>query len=124
MTRIFDHVSLGVSDYAAAKAFYDRILPILGIVLIWEKPGMASYGIGRDDQFGIQQDGADPRPGTHMAFSAPDRTTVDRFHAEALRAGGTDDGAPGLRPYTPTYYAAFARDPSGNRIEAICHAPG
>jgi len=48
---------------------------------------------------------------------------VDRFHSEALAAGGRDDGAPGLRPYHDSYYAAFVIDPDGDRIEAVCHEP-
>jgi catechol 2,3-dioxygenase-like lactoylglutathione lyase family enzyme len=61
---------------------------------------------------------------THVAFSAPDRAAVDAFHAAALAAGGTDNGAPGLRPhYHETYYAAFAHDPDGNNLEAVCHRP-
>jgi catechol 2,3-dioxygenase-like lactoylglutathione lyase family enzyme len=57
----------------------------------------------------------------HVAFSAPDRATVDRFHAAALAAGGTDNGAPGLRPhYDPDYYGAFVLDPDGHNVEAVC----
>jgi catechol 2,3-dioxygenase-like lactoylglutathione lyase family enzyme len=59
-----------------------------------------------------------------VAFRAPDRASVDRFHSEALAAGARDDGAPGLRPeYHGSYYAAFVIDPDGNRIEAVCHKP-
>jgi len=61
---------------------------------------------------------------THVAFSAPDRASVDAFHEAALAAGGTDNGAPGLRPhYHETYYAAFVHDPDGNNLEAVCHRP-
>ena len=60
----------------------------------------------------------------HWAFRAASRAAVDAFHAAALRAGGRDDGAPGLRPdYHAAYYAAFVLDPDGNRIEAVCHRP-
>ena len=58
--------------------------------------------------------------GVHIAFAVDDRATVDRFYHEALRLGGTDAGAPGLRPqYGPTYYGAFVFDPGGNKIEAV-----
>ena len=58
----------------------------------------------------------------HIAFSAPDRETVDAFHAAALAAGGTDNGAPGVREnYHPNYYGAFVLDPDGNNVEAVCH---
>jgi catechol 2,3-dioxygenase-like lactoylglutathione lyase family enzyme len=60
-----------------------------------------------------------------VAFTSPDRATVDRFHEAALAAGGTDNGAPGLRPhYHESYYAAFVLDPDGNNVEAVCHRAG
>jgi predicted lactoylglutathione lyase len=60
----------------------------------------------------------------HVAFVAKTRADVDAFHAAALAAGGTDNGAPGLRPhYHPDYYGAFVIDPDGHNIEAVCHAP-
>jgi predicted lactoylglutathione lyase len=59
----------------------------------------------------------------HLAFQAKDRSTVDAFYAAALRAGGTDNGAPGERDYHPGYYAAFVLDPDGNNIEAVYHGP-
>ncbi|WP_232731610.1 VOC family protein [Kamptonema formosum] len=64
------------------------------------------------------------RAGSHIAFQAASRQAVDAFHAAALHAGGTDNGQPGLRPhYHPSYYAAFALDPDGHHIEAVCHSP-
>jgi catechol 2,3-dioxygenase-like lactoylglutathione lyase family enzyme len=61
--------------------------------------------------------------GAHIAFTAPDRATVDRFYDEAIAAGGIDNGAPGLRPnYHPGYYGAFVLDPDGYNIEAVCHS--
>ena len=63
-------------------------------------------------------------PGTHVAFAAADRATVDAFHAAALAAGGQDNGAPGIREmYHPTYYGAFVLDADGNNVEAVCHRP-
>jgi catechol 2,3-dioxygenase-like lactoylglutathione lyase family enzyme len=60
----------------------------------------------------------------HVAFRAPNRKAVDRFHAAGLKAGGRDNGAPGVRPdYSPTYYAAFLIDPDGNNVEAVCFTP-
>jgi len=57
----------------------------------------------------------------HVAFAAPDRAAVDRFHAEGLKTGGRDNGRPGLRAdYGPKYYAAFLIDPDGNNVEAVC----
>lgn len=60
----------------------------------------------------------------HVAFQAPDRETVDRFHRAGLAAGGRDNGAPGERRYHPGYYAAFLVDPDGNNVEAVHHGPG
>ena len=58
--------------------------------------------------------------GSHVALRVPTAELVDAFHAAALAAGGTSDGAPGLRPqHGDGYYAAFIRDPDGNRIEAV-----
>jgi catechol 2,3-dioxygenase-like lactoylglutathione lyase family enzyme len=62
-----------------------------------------------------------PTGRVHLAFQAKDRATVDRFHAAVLAAGGRDNGAPGMRPYHPGYYAAFALDPDGNNVEAVFH---
>lgn len=63
-----------------------------------------------------------PSPGFHLAFIAPDREAVERFHAAALAHGGTDDGLPGIREhYDPGYFAAFVRDPEGYRLEAVVH---
>ena len=59
----------------------------------------------------------------HFAFQAPDTETVERFHARCLAAGGTDHGAPGLRPYHPGYFAAFLLDPDGNNVEVVFHGP-
>lgn len=60
----------------------------------------------------------------HVAFAAADRRAVDALHRAAIVAGGTDNGAPGLRPhYHPNYYGAFVLDPDGHNIEAVCHAP-
>lgn len=123
MSPIIDHVTLGVADFDRARRFYDRVMPALGFQCLWEKPSMVAYGTEGSDDFGLQADDGSSRGGTHVAFRAPDRASVDRFHAEALAAGGRDGGAPGLRPYHDSYYAAFVIDPAGNRIEAVCHEP-
>lgn len=122
MSPVLDHVTLGVSDFENTRCFYDRIMPVLGFQCLWDNPTMAAYGVGRADDFGLIADSGASREGTHVAFRAPDRASVDHFHSEALAAGARDDGAPGLRPeYHDSYYAAFVIDPEGNRIEAVCH---
>ena len=119
---MFDHVTLGVHDIDAARSFYGRVMETLGHRLLWETGTMLTYGDGGEVEFGLQLDGDQSRPGTHVAFHAETRETVRRFHEMGLASGGADDGAPGLRPeYHPRYFAAFLRDPSGNRLEAVCH---
>ena len=127
---MLDHVSLGVTDIARSRGFYDAALRPLGIVRI------VDFGQDRGSDYGAMagslgveftitvEPGVRPGLGMHLCFRAPDRTAVQAFHAAALLAGGRDDGAPGLRPlYHPDYFAAFVRDPDGHRIEAVCHAP-
>ena len=120
---ILSHVSLGTNDYQRAKAFYDAVLATLKIQCLGDYEVVAGYG-REFPEFWIGQplDGgrAAPGNGTHVCFNASSKEEVDAFHAKALAAGGTDDGPPGLRPeYMPNYYAAFVRDPDGNKIEAV-----
>ncbi|MBY0335122.1 MAG: VOC family protein [Acetobacteraceae bacterium] len=121
------HLSFGVADLDRAMAFYDAALAPLGAVRVWQVPDQAGYGApGGPDRLALKRrDGAaPPGPGFHLAFAAPDRAAVDAFHAAALAAGGTDNGAPGLRPhYGPHYYAAFVVDPDGHRLEAVFNRP-
>jgi catechol 2,3-dioxygenase-like lactoylglutathione lyase family enzyme len=122
MPVIFDHVTLGVADLEKARNFYNRVMPVLGLPLLWENATMLTYGIEGGQDFGLQLDDSSARRGTHVAFRAHDRESVNRFHSEALAAGGSDAGAPGLRPeYHGSYYAAFIDDPDGNRLEAVSH---
>ncbi len=129
---IIDHFGLGVSDYARAKAFYSAALAPLGITLATElgpeeTPGMVwacGFGKGGKPEFWIGSDGRTTPP-LHVAFAVASRTEVRAFYEAALRAGGRDNGAPGLRPqYHSSYYAAFVLDLDGHNIEAVCHASG
>lgn len=121
---MFDHVSIGVRDIARTKRFYDAALGPLGYRCLSE--GANSLGYGADGvHFWISVTEkpvpADPKSGLHVCFTAPSRKSVDAFHAGALGAGGKDNGKPGLRKdYGPGYYAAFAVDPDGYRLEAHC----
>ena len=122
---MLDHVGFAVSDYGRSKAFYEQALAPLGFALLLE-PVKAAAGFGRDGKpfFWIEARGQAVTGRLHVAFSAADRPTVDAFHAAALAAGGTDNGAPGVRAiYHPDYYGAYVFDPDGNNIEAVCHAP-
>jgi catechol 2,3-dioxygenase-like lactoylglutathione lyase family enzyme len=126
MNARLDHVGLDVSDYARSRAFYEAALAPLGIRLMMEPvPNLGGFG-GDFPFYWIGERGRGPDAGTHVAFRAEQRATVDAFHEAALAAGGRDNGAPGVREiYHPDYYAAFVLDPDGNNIEAVCHAqPG
>ncbi len=119
---IVHHVSMGVGDLAAAAAFYDRVMPTIGARKMLELPQAVAYG-KQFPEFWVQKpmngQPAAAANGTHFAFIAPSREAVDAFHAAALEAGGTSDGAPGLRPeYTPDYYSCFVIDLDGHKIEA------
>lgn len=121
---MLDHVSIGVSDIAAARVFYDAALTPLGYRRQGSGETSLAYGPERSVFFVEKAERpvpADPRSGLHFCFAAPTRASVDAFHAAALAAGGRDNGAPGFRPhYDANYYAAFVIDPDGYRIEAYC----
>ena len=129
MTARLDHVGVAVSDLGRSRTFYARALAPLGIGLVMEIPpeatgdiGHAGFGVGAKPFFWIGGPSATPGR-AHVAFAVETRAEVDAFHAAALAAGGTDNGAPGLRPhYHPSYYAAFVLDPDGSNVEAVCHA--
>jgi catechol 2,3-dioxygenase-like lactoylglutathione lyase family enzyme len=126
---MIDHMGIPVSDITRSRAFYEAALGPLGMSVQMEVtsdktesggtalgfgvPGEKIFWIGDDEKVG---------EGVHVAFRADRREQVDRFHADGLKAGGRDNGAPGLRPhYGPNYYAAFVYDPDGANIEAVCY---
>ena len=114
--RLIDHIQLVVSDLDACRRFYRAVLEVLGV------PFVDGEGYFYADELFVSP--GEPTTGrVHIAFQAPDEETVQRFYAAALRAGGRDNGAPGLRDYHPGYYAAFVLDPEGNNIEAVFHGP-
>ena len=122
---MLDHVGFTVSDYERSKGFYERALGPLGLTVLLEPVGEAA-GFGRDGKpfFWIEARGRTVVGRLHVAFAVDDRETVDAFHAAALEAGGTDNGAPGVRAiYHPHYYGAYVLDPDGHNIEAVCHRP-
>jgi len=127
---MIDHIGFSVSDYARAKAFYDKALAPLGYVLVMEvqqdenDAPAAGFGANGKPDFWIGGEGGLNKP-VHIAITAKDRATVDAFYKAAMAAGAKDNGAPGIRAhYHPNYYGAFVRDADGNNIEAVCHAPG
>lgn len=127
---MFSHITLGTNDAPRAVAFYDALLAPLGLIRI-EGGGEKGYaGYAREaeatPQFWItrphDRKDATVGNGVTIAFEAATRAEVDAFHARALAAGGTDEGAPGLRPhYHPDYYGAYLRDPDGNKLCCVCH---
>jgi catechol 2,3-dioxygenase-like lactoylglutathione lyase family enzyme len=121
---MLDHVTIGVGDIERSKTFYDRALAPLGITRLYaEGERAAGYGIRPKAFFWIGSKDV-LQTGAHIAFTAADRSTVDRFYNEAIAAGGQDNGRPGPRPnYHQNYYGAFVLDPDGHNIEAVCHSP-
>ncbi|MGJ4950119.1 VOC family protein [Bradyrhizobium sp. HKCCYLS20291] len=124
---MIDHISVGVSDLARSARFYELALAPLGMARLIERP--ANVGFGKAyPEFWINLRAGMPRvpadTGSHLCFRAKTIGEVDAFHAAAVEAGGTSDGAPGLRPHDRVrYYAAFVLDPDGNRIEAVTFPP-
>jgi catechol 2,3-dioxygenase-like lactoylglutathione lyase family enzyme len=120
------HVSLGTNDLDKAKVCYDAVMARLGLRLIKKSERILAYGL-TESLFSLEQpaDGKPARPGngTHVAFHAGHRNVVDACHRAGIDNGGIDDGAPGIRAeYDAHYYAAFLRDPDGNKIEIVTFA--
>lgn len=126
---MFSHVTVGTTDLVRARTFYDAVMGTLGINLVMEIEGSAfAFGEMSGAAFFVgypfDEQPAERGNGWHCAFNAADRPSVDAFHAAALANGGSDEGVPGLRPhYHANYYAAYVRDPDGNKIQAVCHLP-
>ena len=118
------HVSIGVRNIAATKKFYDAALQPLGYACL--SAGAEYLGYGKKSvvfwiSLAKRPVPADMESGLHFCFTAEKRKDVDAFYAAALKNGGRDNGAPGIRAdYTQPYYAAFAHDPDGYRVEALC----
>ena len=115
-----DHITVMVRDLAASREFYEAALvPFDARVVDYGEIGI---GIGPEGSEDLGLSEAEPHGPIHIAFLAADPATVDAFHAAAVEAGGTDNGAPGRRPeYHERYYAAYVLDPDGNNVEAVCH---
>jgi catechol 2,3-dioxygenase-like lactoylglutathione lyase family enzyme len=122
------HLSLPVSDIERSDTFYNAILSELGYVRVWASEHAVGFGFpGGGDKFAIKLSRTPvipPDNGFHVAFAAPNRESVARFHAHALVHGGRDNGPAGLRPHYGThYYAAFIIDPDGYQVEAVINLP-
>ena len=127
--QLLDHVSITVRELARAKPFYRAVMAALGAPEAYDEPRAIGFGARNragDDSHSylsvFESPAAQPDPRRHWCFRAASAAQVDACFAAGLAAGGTDDGAPGLRPnYHAAYYAAFLRDPEGNRVEFACH---
>ena len=129
MSEIIDHVGIRVSDLPASRRMYEVALAELGFVVLsegeFEGDAYVLFGRGDRDDFCLHTVGSKPgrdrvTTGAHIAFCAMDADAVVRWHEAAVRHGGTDIGAPGVRPeYRGHYYAAFVLDPDGNNVEAV-----
>jgi catechol 2,3-dioxygenase-like lactoylglutathione lyase family enzyme len=122
--RLIDHLQLVVADLAASKRFYTAVFQVLEIPMGGEGPDF----FWADELFisSVQSRAAAGKltGPTHLAFQASDRAIVDRFHKQAIAAGGKDNGPPGDRPYPPGYYAAFVIDPEGMNVVVVHPGPG
>ncbi|WP_071798682.1 VOC family protein [Natronohydrobacter thiooxidans] len=125
---VISHITLGTNDTRRAGRFYDEVLGALGFARLPKPPGKPpAYEKGGMPTLYLYPP-EDGRPatwgnGTHIAFVAETRDAVRNFHDCALRLGGSCEGPPGLRPhYGENYYAAYVRDPDGNKLQAVCYA--
>jgi catechol 2,3-dioxygenase-like lactoylglutathione lyase family enzyme len=125
---MIDHVSVAVRDLELASRFYEPVLATIGLSKLESRPTTVGFG-KKYPEFWINLRRDTPQlavgHGAHVCFRARSTDMIDVFHAAALQAGGLSDGAPGLRPqHGEGYYAAFIRDPDGNRIEAVTFVAG
>ena len=125
---MIDHVSIAVRDLNASGRFYDAVLAAIGFSRLVTRPGTIGFG-KKYPEFWLNERRAmtpiDADSGTHICLRASGIEEVRAFHAAAMAGGGASDGAPGPRPeYTAGYYAAFVRDPEGNKIEAVTFTAG
>ena len=126
--QLIDHASITVRDLRLAKPFYKAVMATLGAIVAYEQEDAIGFGERNrphDDVhtyvsvFQSVQAACDPR--RHWCFRAQSVQQVYAFHAAGLGAGGSDAGEPSLRAYHPQYFAAFLRDPEGNKVEAVFH---
>ena len=124
---IFTHVVLGANDLDKSRKFYDATLAALGIKNMGPM-GERGFLYGKDSPEFLVTKPANGQPACHanggtIGFVAPSRDAVHKFFEAGMANGGTDEGGPGPRTFTPTAYAAYLRDPCGNKICAYCFAP-
>lgn len=123
---IFTHVVLGANDLEQSTKFYDAALGALGVKNLGPMGDRGMLYGGDAPEFLVARP-ANGEPATHanggtVGFHAPSRDAVHKFHEAGLANGGTDEGVPGPRKFSPTAYAAYLRDPAGNKICTYCFA--
>ncbi|MCX7287985.1 MAG: VOC family protein [Rhodobacterales bacterium] len=125
MTDTLLYLTLGTKNLSSATRFYDAVLAPLGLVRRATETDEVGYGLPDDRRCRVwitrPFDGkaASVGNGSMLALLAQSQQAVRDFHSAALANGGTDEGAPGLRPYGPAFFAAYARDPDGNKLSAV-----
>jgi catechol 2,3-dioxygenase-like lactoylglutathione lyase family enzyme len=130
---MIDHLSFYTTDYPKTKLFYEAVFSTLGYTMTrdmvtswdpaWPTRRICAFGPGQEACFWLIETKEAATP-MHVAFKAADRASVEAFYEAALKQGGEDHGAPGLRPqYHEHYFGAFVLDPDGNNVEAVCHSP-
>ena len=122
---MMDHVGIQCADLAASAAFYDRVLAPLGVRRLMDFGVAIGYGAPPHPDFWIGRfDSGEGFRESHLAFAAPDRAAVAAFVALAAEQGAEVLHQPRLWPeYHEHYFGGFVRDPDGNNVEAVCHAP-
>jgi catechol 2,3-dioxygenase-like lactoylglutathione lyase family enzyme len=123
------YVTIGTNDLERAKNFYDAALAPLGLKRRKQDDVEIGYGAENDSRCRLwvvtphDRNAATIGNGSMVALDAQSRADVDAFYKAALAHGGTDEGAPGLRPFHENFYAAYVRDPDGNKLSAVCERP-
>jgi len=127
---MFSHICLGTNNLSESMAFYDQVMPVLGVSRQDTGDTYAGYGNQEDIGSGVNclfigntfnGEPATAGNGVNIALLAQTRKQVDKFHQIALENGGQDEGAPGLRDVHPNFYAAYVLDPTGNKLVVVCH---
>ena len=127
---MYSHVMLGTNDLSESIRFYDQVMPTLDYSR--QDTGETYAGYGKEEDIGsgvnclwigkpLNGEPASPGNGINVALLAATREQVDKFHLAAINSGGLDEGAPGLRDVHPNFYAAYVRDPTGNKLVVVCH---
>ena len=125
---MFTHVVVGTNNLPKAQVFYDGVLSTLGAKRLMDMGDKASLWGAEAPQFMVTLP-ANGQPASHanggtIGLAASTRDAVHAFHKKALELGGTCEGEPGPRAFSPTAYAAYIRDLDGNKLCAFCFAPG